>query len=113
MALTIDDLKPKSFKIHIKGVELTCKPARFSDALALAKIGNAFQEPDKLTSQDMKNLEAELDDIVVGLVPDLKDIPLDIDSMIEFIEQVMSHTSPAENKELADKGVNLNADPKA
>ncbi len=44
MSNTIEDLKPKPFKIVVKGVTLDSKPLRLSHALTIAKIGNVFQD---------------------------------------------------------------------
>jgi len=54
MALTIEDLKPKSFTVNIKGVELQCKPLRMSHTLIISKVGEVFQNINTATRDQIK-----------------------------------------------------------
>lgn len=113
MALTIDDLKPKSFKVNVKGVELECQPLRLSDALSLAKIGDVFSNSANYGRSDFETAEADLESVVGKLVPELAGVKLDINSSLELITQMMQTIEPEDNKELKDKGVSFETDPKA
>ena len=57
--------------------------------------------------------EKDFDWVVSELTPELKDIKLDMQSSLEFITQIMEKIQPEENKELAEKGVKFDTDPKA
>lgn len=113
MPLTIEDLKPKNFKVKLKGVELESKPLRLSHALMVVKLSEIFQNPDKATKEQIKQAEADMDELIAELIPDLKDIQLDINSTSDLITELMNHVQPSDNKELTDKGVKFDADPKA
>lgn len=113
MPVSINDLQPKPFKVTIKGVELESKPLRLSHALILAKVGNTFQNASQATKQDIKQAETDLDELVSEIIPELSGTSLDVSSVMELINQLMEHIQPADNKELQDKGVSFEADPKA
>jgi hypothetical protein len=113
MALTIEDLRPKPFKINIKGVEVDCKPPRLSHMLVISKVGEAFQNISTASRETIQQSEKDFDWVVSELIPELKDIELDMQSVIDIITQVMEQVQPEENKELADKGVKFDTDPKA
>ena len=112
MSVTIEDLKPKPFTVNIKGLELQCKPLRLSHALIVAKVGNIFQDS-KASKQEIKQAEVDIDEVIVDLIPELKGIQLDMNLTIELIQQLMEHVEPADNKELKNKGVAFDTDPKA
>lgn len=113
MSLSVDDLKPKSFKVNVKGVELESKPVRLSHALAIAKIGNVFQDTKAATKEEIKQAEKDMDEVVGELIPELAGVELDIGATMQLIEQLMEQVEPADNKELKKKGVEFNSDPKA
>lgn len=114
MGLTVDDLRPKKFTVSIRGVELQCSPLRLSHALEVAKIGNLFQDPASTTKEQMKQAQADLDEVIAELIPELGDIKLDMADSMELIPQLMANVQPSDNQELAKKGVKFNADdPKA
>lgn len=113
MSLTIEDLKPKNFKIVVKGVVLESKPLRLSHALTIAKIGNVFENTDKVTKEEIKQAENELDEVIGQLIPELDGAQVDISTALPLIEELMKNVEPADNKELREKGVKFNADPKA
>lgn len=110
MGLTVEDLKPKSFTVTIKDVELQCKPLRLSHALVVAKIGNVFQDAAKATKQEIKSVEKDLDELIVELIPELMGTELDMTATTELIQQWMDNIAPSDNKELAEKGVKFNTD---
>ena len=112
MALTIDDLKPKDFKINVKGVELACKPLRLSHALIVAKLGDVFQNPKNYNNEEIRKAETDIDELISELVPELKGIQLDTMTMLDVITQLTDSNDPSENKELKEKGVSFESDPK-
>lgn len=111
--MSIEDLQPKSFTVNIKGVELTCKPLRLSHTLIVAKIGDVFQNLNIIDKEQIKQAEKDMDEVVAELIPELKDIQLDMQSTIDLITQMMEQVEPSDNKELNAKGVKFNTDPKA
>jgi hypothetical protein len=113
MSISLSDLQPKPFKVTIRGVELECKPLRLSHALTLSKVGEVFQNPKSTTKEEVKKAEAEMDELAVELIPELAGIQLDVGSILDLISQMMVTVTPSDNKELNDKGVKLNSDPKA
>lgn len=113
MGMSIEDLQPKSFTVNIKGVELTCKPLRLSHTLIVAKIGDVFQNLNLIDKEQIKQAEKDMDEVVAELIPELKDIQLDMQSTIDLITQMMEQVEPSDNKELNAKGVKFNTDPKA
>jgi len=110
MSLTVEDLRPKPFKVKVQGVELESKPIRLSHALIIARVGNSFQDS-SLSKEKLKQAEADMDEVLTELIPELKGIELDLPTTTELIEQLMEHIEPSESKELKDKGVSF-GDPK-
>ena len=90
MSLTIEDLKPKPFNFKVKGVDVECKPPRLSHALAITKIGNIFQNPKDYSKQDIQQAERELDEIIGELIPELREVKLDIGTSMTIITEIMS-----------------------
>jgi hypothetical protein len=113
MALTIEDLRPKNFKVNIKGVEVDCKPPRLSHILVISKVGESFQNIANLKREQIQEAEKDFDWVVSELMPELKGIDLDMQSVIDLITQIMEKIQPDESKELSDKGVKIDSDPKA
>ena len=107
MGATIDDLSPKSFKIKIKGVELKCNPPRLSDALILAKTGDILENPQNYKSDDIRQAESDISDVIIRLIPEVKGRELGIDSLIEILGEIMQHIEPDDNKELKDNKVEI------
>lgn len=113
MALTIDDLRPKNFKVNIKGVELECKPLRMSHTLIVSKIGDIFQNVSTSTNEQITQAQKDMDQVIADLIPELSGIELDMSATLELITQMMDQVQPDDNKELSDKGVSFDTDPKA
>lgn len=113
MGVTVEDLKPKNFKVTVKGVELESKPLRVSHALVIAKIGNVFQDSKNASREDIKQAEADMDYVIGELIPELADVELDMTATMQLIEQLMEHVEPSDNAELKEKGVKFDSDPKA
>lgn len=109
---TIEDLQPKPFKITLKGVELLCAPPRLSHTLILAKVGNIFQNSKDATKDEMRQAESDINEVVGELIPDLKDVQLDMNATLELITQLMDNIQPSDNKELKENKVEVNTDPK-
>lgn len=113
MPLTLEDLKPKSFKVTIKGIELESKPLRLSHALMISKIGGVFQDIKNASKQDIKQTEADFDEIIEELIPELKGIQLGLGDITDLIAQLMESIQPSDNKELQEQGVKFDEGPKA
>lgn len=112
MALTIQDLQPKDFIVTIKGVEVPCKPPRLSHTLVISKVGEVFQNIKEASRADIQSAESDFDWVVAELMPELKDIKLDMQAVLDIITQIMTKIQPEESIELADKGVKFDSDPK-
>lgn len=112
MALTIQDLQPKNFTVDIDGVQIDCKPPKLSHILLISKVGEVLNDPKKATSQEIKQAEKDMDSIIIELMPSLSGIELSVTSILTVITQIMGQIEPADNKELNDKGVQFNTDPK-
>lgn len=112
MALTIEDLKPKNFKINVRGVELESKPLKLSHALIVSKLGAVFSDYAKASSDQILSAEKDWELVVGELIPDLKGISLDLNTTIELIEQLMSSVEPTDTKELNEAGVSFDDSPK-
>ena len=112
MSITIEDLKPKTFKVTIKGVELVCKPLRVSHALTVSKIGAIFNAPSEFTKKQISEAEKDLDEVIAELIPELAGFSLDLDTTLEVITQLTESMTPSETKELSEAGVKLSEGPK-
>lgn len=114
MALSVDDLKPKPFKVNIKGVELTSKPVRLSHAMRIARVGNVLENAQEATTEQIKQAQAEIDEVFAELIPELEGKELDMSVTIDLIKALMETVEPSENKELKENNVEVgNTNPKA
>ncbi len=114
MALTIDDLQPKNFKVVIgDGLELDCKPPRLSHILALSKLGDVFTNSKDYTRIQIVQAEQDFDWVIGELVPELRGKSLEFKYVTEIIGQIMSNVAPEETKDLDKLGIKVDSDPKA
>lgn len=112
MAITIDDLKPKSFTIKLSNQEVICKPLKLHHALIMQRIGAVLQDPNT-NKEKLLTAEQDFNEVVSELIPELADVELDLNLTLQLLEGMMSSLETAEMKELNDKGVDLKSDPKA
>lgn len=112
MSVSIDDLKPKNFVIKIKGVELNCKPLRLTHALTLSNLGSIFDGKTKSTKEEIAQAQKDLDLTIGELIPQLDGVELDMQTTMEVITQLLATISPSDNKELTERGVKMDTDPK-
>jgi hypothetical protein len=113
MALSIDDLIVKDTIIDVEGVKLNCKPPKMSHLLVLNKIGEGFKNISNLSREEIISLENDFEWVINDLIPELSGKVLQIQVMLDVITQIMEQVEPEENKELAEKGVKFDTDPKA
>lgn len=113
MALNISDLQPKSFTVKLGEQTTECAPLKLRHIFILNKLGTVFQNPESATREQIEEAEADFNYVVGDLIPELQGVNLPIDMMMDLITQMMETVNPTENKELADKGVSFDADPKA
>lgn len=113
MALKISDLQPKPFTVKLGEQETECAPLKLRHIFILNKLGSVFQNPETATREQIEEAEADFNYVVADLIPELKDVNLPIDMMMDLITQMMETVNPTENKELAEKGVSFDTNPKA
>ena len=119
--MTANDLQPKTQTIKVKDVEYKCQPIRMSHRLIIAKIQPLFVELGhvvngekvNLTGAEMLELEAEIDTLIQSLIPELRNVTLDIEEIGNILQQVMDYMLPSDSKELKDAKVEVNTDLKA
>ena len=112
MSVTINDLQPRPIKLTVKGVELTSQPLRLKHALVMAKIGSVFENAAKASAQEIETAQNELDAVFAELIPELKEIKLDMKDSMELLQKLMSYIEPDDNKELTENNVKFDTDPK-
>lgn len=113
MSASIQDLQPKEFDITIKGVKLRCKPLRVSHALVVTKLGDIFSNPKDYNTKQIRQAQADLDEVIGDLVPELKGIELGYEETAELIGQMMDGTQPEDDAKLKEAGVEFEvSDPK-
>lgn len=112
MSVTLDDLQPKQFKIKIKDTELTCNPPEMWHTMVLAKVGTLFQNIDKATQTEMRQAQIDLEEVIRELIPELNGIKLDTNTWLIIMQQIFDASQPNDDRELKEKGVRLNTDPK-
>ena len=113
MALNISDLQPKPFTVTLGEQTTECAPLKLRHIFILNKIGMVLQNPGEASKEQILEAENDFNYIIGDLVPELKDVSLPVDMILDLITQMMLTVNPSENKELADKGVSFDADPKA
>jgi len=112
MSVSINDLKPKEIKIKVGELELTAKPLRVSHALIMAKVGDILEKPQESSSDEIDQAQKDLDKVIGQLIPELKGIELDMKNQMEILTELMAGIEPDDNKELREKGVKIDTDPK-
>lgn len=113
MALNISDLQPKPFTVTLGDQQTECAPLKLRHIFILNKIGVILQNPDKASKEQIIEAENDFYFIISDLIPELEGVTLPLDMMMDLITQMMLTVNPSENKELAEKGVSFDADPKA
>lgn len=113
MALNISDLQPKPFTVTLGDQQTECAPLKLRHIFILNKIGVILQNPDKASKEQIIEAENDFYFIIGDLIPELEGVTLPLDMMMDLITQMMLTVNPSENKELAEKGVSFDADPKA
>lgn len=109
---TLEDLRPKKFPITVRGVVLQCSPLRLSHALIISKVGSVLENPKDAKSEDIKKAEADMDAIIEELIPELKDIQLDMMDTVSIITQMSEGITPEDTKFLEQQGVSFEENPK-
>lgn len=113
MGLTVQDILPKPFTVTIKGVDLECKPLRLSHALIVGKLADVFNNPKEYTAKDIKLAEADIDDVIGEIMPELKGAQLGMTEIASIVTQLMSSVRADDDIELNEAGVRFENDPKA
>jgi len=113
MGLTIEDLKPKDFKITVKGVELDCKPLKLHQTLMLGSISDTFSNLSKSSEQDIAKANKEVMAIINEAIPELDGIELDGATILSIMTEIAEHTQPSDDKYLKDNKVTGTQNPKA
>jgi hypothetical protein len=112
MSITINDLKPKNFKINIRGLELECKPLKLSHHLEIAAAGDVLRNPNGFTKDQRGQTSSEIATVIKELIPSL-DFEISGTDTLNVINQLMDSTTPSDNKFLESNGVKLDDSPKA
>lgn len=113
MALNISDLQPKPFTVKLRDQTTECAPLKMRHIFILNKIGIILQKPAEATKEQILEAETDFNYIIADLIPELTGVTLPIETMLDLLTQMMETITPSENKELADKGVSFDANPKA
>jgi hypothetical protein len=80
--------------------------------MIVSKIGTIFNDPASATKQQIKQAEADLDELIAELIPDLKDIQLDVSSITEAISGMMQGIQPTEQQELEEHNIEFDSEKK-
>lgn len=112
MSVSIDDLQPKKFKIEIKGVELEVEPLNLSQMLIVANAGKVFQAENPAKEQII-SAGRDMQEILDEVIPELKGKKLSGQTTLDLIGKIMNSVEPDDNKELNERGVKFDVDPKA
>jgi len=109
MSLNIDELKPKAFKINLGGEETDCNPPKMSHLFMINKIGSVFKDPEKATKDQIFEADQYFTELISDLIPELKGADIDIQYKLDVLTQITEHITPADNKELVEKGVSFDS----
>ncbi len=116
--MSASDLQPKQFKIKVKGNEFTCNPLRLSHRLILGRVQPLFTAANDvatgqkvaINSAEIIELENDLDVLIGSLIPELKNVSLDILDITEIISQMMDSMLTDDAKELKNAKVEVSGD---
>lgn len=114
------DLQPKQFKVKVKDTEFNCQPLRLSHRLIMGRIQPLFNAANDIASgnkvelkaNEILELESDLDALIGSLIPELKNVNLDIMDIAELLSQMMESMLPEDAKELKEAKVEASEDPK-
>lgn len=122
MAITPDDLQPKKFKVKLGEREFDCFAPRLSHRLILTRVQPLFMsvaeaakgKEVEIPSEKIIEYEKDLDVLFGELIPELKNVTLDIEHVMSLVSQIMDEMLPEESKELKDNKVKVGSEsPKA
>lgn len=109
---TLDDLKPKPFKVSLKGHEFECKPLRLSHTLTVSRLAELFNDSGKITMKSAKAAEKDLDELIADLIPELTGVQLDLNDSMHLLTQMVNSVEPEESKELSEANVQFDTEKK-
>jgi len=112
--IDLNALVPQSVTIKIgdPAREIEILPPRTGDLLRMSSVGKQLQDVDKLSAEEIDNLEAELTAVVYKIIPALENQPLASTQLFKLVEIISSMATPPKTKELQDRGINAET-PKA
>ena len=118
--MSANDLQPKQFRVKVKGNEFNCQPLRLSHRLIMGRIQPLFNAANdiatgnkvELKASEILELESDLDALIGSLVPELKNINLDIMDIADLLSQMMESMLPDDAKELKEAKVEASENPK-
>lgn len=112
--LDLDTLVKPSKKVKINGNIVELQPPSLEKLVKLAKLGGDLQGMDtsNLNADEVSEVIDKLNNGIRELMPELKDIKLNIEQIIAVIEMMVDYATPADTKELEKHGVTMTRDQK-
>lgn len=107
------DIIPEQSELEVRGVKYKVKPQKLYHALMITKFGSTFENIAKLTAQQAKQLDNEVNQLINELIPELVSIELTPNEIMEVLSHIMLSSQPSEVKALDEEGIAVNESPKA
>lgn len=121
MAVTTNDIQPKMQTITHNGTQYTCKVPSVSHKMIIAGLQPFFLaiaeisegKKSKLNAAELLEAQNEIDALLNDLVPDMKNVTLNENDLVEIITQILQGTNTTTEQAVADNKIEAaDSDPK-
>lgn len=116
-----NDMQPKPHTIKHNGVEYICKIPRVSHKMVIAGLQPFFMsiaelaegKKSKLSAKELFEAQEEIDALLNDLVPDMKNVTLNENDLVEIVTQILQGTNTTTEKALHENKIEAaETDPK-
>lgn len=111
--IDLDALQPKPVIIKFNGQEITLNPPKTGDILKLGESAAKLQTISDKTPAEINTLIEEVTSAVYIIVPELTGQALNSQQLLALIKAISEMAIPPDAKELAQRGITVDGDPKA
>lgn len=111
-SIDLDALAPESVTIHINNQDIVVKPPSTLVLFRIGGLGQKMQNIEKLTDDEVNQLESDLKKQIINCIPELENIELSTPQLLKLVAIISEMGTPAEAKELQERGITASG-PKA
>jgi hypothetical protein len=111
--IDLDALQPQPAIIKFKNKEITLNPPTTGDVLKLGEVAQKLQDIGELDADAVDATVQEVTNQVYKIIPDLAGEVLSTAQLLTLIKAISDMAIPPDAKELQERGITVDTDPKA